>query len=60
MVTRPAYRDEKAPPSAQPRLADLSPPPQKHGHGYHGVFASNDQLRAAVTAPPTHRPHKHR
>ena len=32
------------------RLADLVPPPRKHRHRYHGVFAPNHQLRKAVTA----------
>jgi hypothetical protein len=32
------------------RLADLVPPPRKHRHRYHGVFASNHKLRKAVTA----------
>ena len=32
------------------RLADLVPPPRKHRHRYHGVFAPNHPLRAAVTA----------
>gem|GEM_PF-4179386 len=32
------------------RLADLVPPPRKHRHRYHRVFAPNHPLRAAVTA----------
>ncbi|MFM8803652.1 MAG: transposase, partial [Planctomycetia bacterium] len=32
------------------RLADLVPPPRKHRHGYHGVFAPNHKLRPAVTS----------
>ena len=32
------------------RLADLIPPPRKHRHRYHGVFAPNHRLRSAVTA----------
>ena len=32
------------------RLADLIPPPRKHRHRYHGVFAPNHPLRATVTA----------
>ncbi len=32
------------------RLADLVPPPRKHRHSYHGVFAPNHKLRRAVTA----------
>ncbi|MFM9011755.1 MAG: transposase [Planctomycetota bacterium] len=32
------------------RLADLVPPPRKHRHRYHGVFAPNHPLRPAVTA----------
>jgi hypothetical protein len=32
------------------RLADLVPPPRKHRHRYHGVFAPNNKLRRAVTA----------
>ena len=34
------------------RLADLVPPPRKHRHRYHGVFALNHKLRSAVTALP--------
>ena len=33
-----------------PVLADLVPPPRKHRHRYHGVFAPNHPLRPAVTA----------
>jgi hypothetical protein len=32
------------------RLVDLVPPPRKHRHRYHGVFAPNHKLRRAVTA----------
>jgi hypothetical protein len=32
------------------RLADLVPPPRKHRHRYHGVFAPNHKLRKAVAA----------
>jgi hypothetical protein len=32
------------------RLADLVPPPRKHRHRYHGVFAPNHKLRRTVTA----------
>jgi len=32
------------------RLAALVPPPRKHRHRYHGVFAPNHKLRPAVTA----------
>jgi hypothetical protein len=32
------------------RLADIVPPPRKHRHRYHGVFAPNHKLRRAVTA----------
>jgi hypothetical protein len=32
------------------RLAALVPPPRKHRHRYHGVFAPNHRLRKAVTA----------
>ncbi|MCE9632159.1 MAG: transposase [Planctomycetia bacterium] len=32
------------------RLADLVPPPRKHRHRYHGVFAPNHKIRSAVTA----------
>jgi hypothetical protein len=32
------------------RLADLVPPPQRHRHRYHGVFAPNHKLRPAITA----------
>ena len=31
------------------RLADLVPPPRKHRHRYHGVFAPNHKLRRAVS-----------
>ena len=31
------------------RLADLVPPPRRHWHRYHGVFAPNHKLRPAVT-----------
>ena len=31
-------------------LADLVPPPRKHRHRYHGVFAPNHKVRSAVTA----------
>ena len=31
-------------------LADLVPPPRKHRHRYHGVFAPNHPLRPLVTA----------
>ena len=36
--------------SFSPRLADLVPPPRKHRHRYHGLFALNHKLRPAVTA----------
>jgi hypothetical protein len=32
------------------RLADLVPPPRKHRHRYHGVFAPHHPLRPLVTA----------
>jgi len=32
------------------RLADPVPPPRKHRHRYHGVFAPNHKLRSTVTA----------
>ena len=32
------------------RLADIVPPPWKHRHRYHGMFAPNHKLRSAVTA----------
>jgi hypothetical protein len=32
------------------RLADLVPPPRKHRHRYHGMFAPDHKLRPAVTA----------
>ena len=32
------------------RVADFVPPPRKHRHRYHGVFAPNHKLRPAVTA----------
>ena len=31
------------------RLAALIPPPRRHWHRYHGVFAPNHPLRQAVT-----------
>jgi hypothetical protein len=31
-------------------FSDLVPPPRKHRHRYHGVFAPNHRLRRAVTA----------
>ncbi len=31
------------------RLAALVPPPRKHRHRYHGVFAPNHKLRSAVS-----------
>jgi hypothetical protein len=31
------------------RLANLIPPPRRHRHRYHGVFALNHPLRQAVT-----------
>ena len=33
------------------RLADLVPPPRKHRHRYHGVFAPNHRLIAFITEP---------
>ena len=39
------------PPECQlDRLAGIVPPPRKHRHRYHRVFAPNHQLRSAVTA----------
>ena len=39
------------PPECQlDRVVDLVPPPRKHRHRYHGVFAPNHKLRRAVTA----------
>jgi hypothetical protein len=32
------------------RLAALIPPPRRHRHRYHGVFAPHSPLRPAVTA----------
>ncbi len=32
------------------RLTSLIPPPRRHRHGYHGVFAPNHAKRPAVTA----------
>jgi hypothetical protein len=32
------------------RLALLIPPPRRHRHRYHGVFAPNAPLRAQLTA----------
>jgi hypothetical protein len=37
-------------PTLLDRLADLVPPPRKHRHRYHGVFAPNHKLRPAVTS----------
>jgi hypothetical protein len=34
------------------RLADLVPPPRKHRHRYHGVFAPNHKLRSADMRRP--------
>ena len=42
------------------RLADLVPPPRKHRHRYHGVFAPNHPLRPAVTALAVGNVGKHR
>ena len=42
------------------RLADLVPPPQKHRHREHGVFAPNHKLRRAVTALAIGNIGKHR
>ena len=41
---------ELAPLEFLDRLADLVPPPRKHRHRYHRVFAPNHKLRKAVTA----------
>ena len=40
------------------RLADLVPPPRKHRHRYHGVFAPSHKLRRAVTTLAK-REHRH-
>jgi hypothetical protein len=50
--TRPGANGvvELAPLEFLDRLADLVPPPRKHRHRYHGVFAPNHKLRKAVTA----------
>jgi hypothetical protein len=32
------------------RVADLVPPPRKHRHRYHALFATNHRLRKAVTS----------
>ena len=42
------------------RPADLVPPPRKHRHRYHGVFAPNHKLRSAVTALAIGNVGKHR
>ena len=42
------------------RLADLIPPPRKHRHPYHGVFAPNHPLRSAVPALAVGNVGKHR
>jgi len=51
-TTRPGVNGivELSPFDILDRLADLVPPPRKHGHRYHGVFAPNHKLRPAVTA----------
>jgi hypothetical protein len=41
---------ERSPFECLDRLADLVPPPRKHRHREHGVFAPNHKLRRAVTA----------
>ena len=50
--TRPGANGvvERSPVEFLDRLADLVPPPRKHRHRYHGVFAPNHKLRPAVTA----------
>jgi hypothetical protein len=50
--TRPGANGvvERSPFEFLDRLADLVPPPRKHRHRYHGVFAPNHKLRRAVTA----------
>jgi hypothetical protein len=48
--TRPGGVVELTPFEFLDRLADLVPPPRKHRHRYHGVFAPNHRLRKAVTA----------
>jgi hypothetical protein len=40
---------ELAPLEFLDHLADLVPPPRKHRHRYHGVFAPHHKLRRAVT-----------
>ena len=42
------------------RLADLVPPPRKHRHRYHGVFAPNHRPRKAITALAIGNVSKHR
>jgi hypothetical protein len=42
------------------RLVDLMPPPRKHRHGYHGVFAPNNKIRRAVMSLTTANMRKHR
>ena len=51
-TTRPGVNGafELSPCDLLDRLADLVPPPRKHRHRYHGVFAPNHSLRSAVTA----------
>jgi hypothetical protein len=51
MSTRPGANGvvELTPFEFLDRLADLVPPPRKHRHRYHGVFAPNHKLRRAVT-----------
>ena len=50
--TRPGANDvvDLSPFGFLDRLADLVPPPRKHRHRYHGVFAPNHKLRQAVTS----------
>jgi hypothetical protein len=50
--TRPGANGvvERTPFEFLDRLADPVPPPRKHRHRYHGVFAPNHKLRRAVTA----------
>ena len=50
--TRPGANGvvELSPSEFLDRLADLVPPPRKHRHRYHGVFAPNHRLRKAVTS----------
>ncbi len=50
LLELPVLLHELSPFEFLDRLADLVPPPRKHRHRYHGVFAPNHKPRRAVTA----------